>query len=353
MRFTFDIRPSYSILSKPHRAMSTQQHFVLPDLLAVCPLKGSTNPHYLRAAAESTAWVKSYNTLSERKLAFLLQGSSELLVSHAYPYAPYEQFRACCDFVNLLFVVDEVSDDQNGCDARRTGEVFSHVMRYPDWDDGSALAKMTQEFKQRLLASSGPNSYRRFLMHCDDYVNAVAREAEYRERGEVLDVASFQTLRRENSAIRLCFGLFEFALGIDLPDRAFQDQHFMTLYWAAADMVCWSNDVYSYNMEQAKGHTGNNIVTVLMREKGVSLQAASDLIGEHFETLMKRFLDTKKLLPTFGGDLDHAVVKYVEAMEHWVIGNLEWSFESQRYFGAEHDTVKETLVVKLSSADES
>ena len=36
-------------------------------------------------------------------------------------------------------------DDQNGHDARRTGEVFSHVMRYPDWDDGSALAKMTQE----------------------------------------------------------------------------------------------------------------------------------------------------------------------------------------------------------------
>lgn len=78
-------------------------------------------------------------------------------------------------------------------------------------------------------------------MHCDDYVNAVAREAEYRERGEVLDIDAFQTLRRENSAIRLCFGLFEFALGIDLPDFVFQDPHCMTLYWAAADMVCWSN----------------------------------------------------------------------------------------------------------------
>lgn len=106
-------------------------------------------------------------------------------------------------------------------------------------------------------------------------------------------------------------------------------------------------------MEQAKGHTGNNIVTVLMREKNIGLQAASDLIGAHFEALMKRFMDTKKLLPSFGGDLDLAVAKYVEAMEHWVIGNLEWSFESQRYFGTEHDRVKETLVVKLSSADES
>ncbi|KAI0370356.1 terpenoid synthase [Pilatotrama ljubarskyi] len=328
------------------------QQFILPDLLSQCPLKGATNPHYAQAAAESSAWVKSYNVLSDRKLAFLLQGSSELLVSHAYPYAPYEQFRTCCDFVNLLFVVDEVSDDQNGKDARRTGEVFLNTMRYPDWDDGSALAKMTREFKQRLLAFAGPNSYRRFLMHCDDYVNAVAREAEYRERGEVLDMDSFRTLRRENSAIRLCFGLFEFALGIDLPDIVFQDTHFMTLYWAAADMVCWSNDVYSYNMEQAKGHTGNNIVTVLMRQKNIDLQAASDLVGAHFATLMNRFVETKRLLPTFGAGLDDAVARYVEAMEHWIIGNLEWSFESQRYFGAEHARVKETLVVMLNSADE-
>ena len=121
------------------------QQFTLPDLLAVCPFQDKTNPHYERAAAESTAWVKSYNIFSERKLAFLLKGSSELLVSHAYPSAPYEQFRACCDFVNLLFVVDEVSDDQNGSDARRTGEVFLNAMRYPDWDDGSALSQMTLE----------------------------------------------------------------------------------------------------------------------------------------------------------------------------------------------------------------
>ena len=79
------------------------------------------------------------------------------------------------------------------------------------------------------------------MAHCEAYVNAVAREAELRERGEVLDVASFEPLRRENSAIRLCFGLFEFALGIDLPDEVFEDEAFMNLYWAGADMVCWAN----------------------------------------------------------------------------------------------------------------
>ena len=124
--------------------MSSVQ-FTLPDLHAVCPLKGSTSPHYEKAAEESRAWVNGYNLFKGSKLVFFLQGSNELLVSHTYPYAPFAEFRTCCDFVNLLFVVDEVSDDQDGKGARETGEVFLNAMRYPDWDDGSALAKMTRE----------------------------------------------------------------------------------------------------------------------------------------------------------------------------------------------------------------
>lgn len=121
------------------------QQFTLPDLLSVCPLNGSTNPHYKEAAAESRAWINSYNVFTDEKRAFFIQGSNELLVSHTYPYAGYEQFRTCCDFVNLLFVVDEVSDDQNGKDARATGNVYLNVMRDPEWDDGSVLAQMTRE----------------------------------------------------------------------------------------------------------------------------------------------------------------------------------------------------------------
>lgn len=119
--------------------------FTLPDLLSMCPLKGSTNPHYEIAAAQSSSWVNGYNLFTDRKRAFFIQGSNELLVSHTYPYADFEQFRTCCDFVNLLFVVDEVSDEQDGKDARSTGEIYLNAMRDPDWDDGSALAKMTKE----------------------------------------------------------------------------------------------------------------------------------------------------------------------------------------------------------------
>jgi len=323
--------------------------FYLPDLLSPSkPFKGSTNPHYRKAGAESRAWVNSYNIFNDRKRAFFVQGCNELLVSHTYPHAGYEEFRTICDFVNLLFVVDEVSDDQNGADARSTGEVYLNAMKYPGWTDGSPLAKMTGEFRARLTRTSGPRSFRRFLKHCEDYIECVAREAEYRERGEVLDMESFKHLRRENSAIRLCFGLFEYSLGIDLPDEVFENPVFERLYWAAADMVCWANDVYSYNMEQAKGHTGNNIVTVLMKARGCDLQTASDLIGAHYAELMESYLADRKRLPSFGPHVDADVRLYVRAMENWPIGNLEWSFETNRYFGPLHDEIRRTRLVALN-----
>jgi hypothetical protein len=74
--------------------------FTLPDLLSLCPLEGATNPHYERIAAESRAWIHSFDVLPDQKRAFFISGCSELLVSHAYAYAGDEEFRTVCDVVS-------------------------------------------------------------------------------------------------------------------------------------------------------------------------------------------------------------------------------------------------------------
>lgn len=113
-----------------------------------------------------------------------------------------------------------------------------------------------------------------------------------------------------------------------------------------------AQDVYSYNMEQCKGLGGNNIVTVLMREHGTDLQTASDMVGEHFQKLMDQFIMLQGQLPSWSPEVDAAVTDYITAMQHWVIGNLEWSFKTQRYFGKEHARIKDTRVVTLWDAEE-
>nr|UPX76565.1 putative 1,10 3RNPP carbon cyclization sesquiterpene synthase 147 [Hypholoma fasciculare] len=323
---------------------SSVRQLRIPDLFASCPLKPSTNPSYKEAAAESRAWINSYNVFADRKRADFIQGQNELLCSYAYAFAGHEQFRTTCDFVNLLFVVDEVSDDQTGQDARKTGQVYVNATKYVDWDDGSKLSKITKDFRARFYRLAGPKNAKRWETLCQAYTDCVATEAELREQGKVLPLKDFIPLRRNNSAVVLCFALNEYNLGIDLDDEVYQDETFLEAYWAAVDHVCWANDIYSYDVEQSKGHTGNNIVTVLMQENNTSLQETADFIGVQCRKFMETYLSARaRLSPSLGPD----AARFIDVLSFWMVGNITWSFETPRYFGSQRLQVKESGILYL------
>ncbi|KAI0065942.1 terpenoid synthase [Artomyces pyxidatus] len=328
--------------------MPSATHFVLPDLLSLSiAFPDATNPHWKPAAAESRDWVNSYKVFSDRRRAFFFQGQSELLVSHCYPYAEFEQFRTCCDFVNLLFTIDEISDEQTPEDALITGNVFLHAMRDPEWSDGSKLARMTADFRSRLTRTVKPGSFDRFVERCQDYIECVVQEADLRQRGEILDLDSYLVLRRENSAVRVCFALIPYVLGIDLPEEVYQDVMVQKIYMGCVDMVCWANDIYSYNMELNSGLAGNNFMTVLMKTRNMDIQTASDFIGRHYQHLMDEVVAAKRQLRSFGHAVDGDIERYIRGCQHWAAGNLAWSFETPRYFGANRTEIKRSLVVPL------
>lgn len=118
--------------------------FVLPDLVSLVPFPWSTSPYYEKAGAESAAWIDSFNVFKDSKRAFFIQSRFELLCSYVYPYTQYEEFRTCCDLINLTFVVDEVSDLQSGEGASKTAETFLAALSGKK-DDGSLLATITKQ----------------------------------------------------------------------------------------------------------------------------------------------------------------------------------------------------------------
>lgn len=69
----------------------------------------------------------------------------------------------------------------------------------------------------------------------------MVQEAGLRDCGEVLELEDYVHLRRENSAVRVCFGMISYILGIDLPEEVFEDPIFQQIYFSAVDMVCWAN----------------------------------------------------------------------------------------------------------------
>jgi hypothetical protein len=149
--YTVDTQPLLQTGSRTptkHRMSSSPlspKSYRLPNLHSLISFKAKFNPHHDDAAAASKQWVLSFNALKGKKLEFFKQGGSELLCAWAYPYAGVEQLRTCCDFVNLLFTIDEISDEQSGRDAAATGKVFLNAMKNDDFDDSSVLCKMTKE----------------------------------------------------------------------------------------------------------------------------------------------------------------------------------------------------------------
>jgi len=222
-------------------------------------------------------------------------------------------------------------------------------------------------FTARLYKHAKPNCQRRFYQACADYVDAVGKEAEHRVQGKVLDLVSFDRLRRDNSATYPCFGLFEYALDIDLPDEVVEHPTFKNLQDLGCDLIWWGNvslrrpdlvfdlpidplpsqDLYSYDLEQSRGLEGSNVLTVLMEANNFTLQEAADRGDVLFGDIMSRFIAERRKLPSWGPDLDRDVNRYVDTICHWIVGNLHWCLESPRYFGSSREEVWRTRIVKL------
>nr|BBH51506.1 putative sesquiterpene synthase [Clitopilus sp.] len=329
---------------------SKPQTFFLPRLdetFKVLPNNG-LNPHFSTVRPQSRAWIKQYDgeVCGPKMRAFMDNCNFELSNAYTYPYAEPAGLRAAMDLTNILWLYDEYTDTEDGASAERAAVIVNRALKEPGFNDGSWICRMMQDFRRRHIDKAGPDVARRFITNFCNYVDRVAREAILREKNEVLDIPSYILFRRETSAVKTCFDIVEYCLGLNLPQYVHDDPVFVSGYNAAMDLVFWANDLFSYNMEQAKGHSGANIVTVIMKSKRVDLQTAADFVAGYCEALTAQLLEAKQILssrsdPAYSKD----AVRVLEAFGDWVRGNDDWSFATERYFGKENNAVRESRIV--------
>jgi len=79
--------------------------------------------------------------------------------------------------------------------------------------------------------------------------------------------------------------------------------------------------MYSYAVERSKGLSGCNVLTILMKEKGMSLQEASDYTGNYCDDLLDTYLKARKQLSE-SQSLGPKATQFIYAIGHWMMGNL-------------------------------
>lgn len=320
----------------------------IPDTLRNWPWPRFINPHYEECKAESSAWCEGFHAFSPKAQIAFNRCDFNLLAALAWPRLNRDGCRIGCDLMNLFFVIDEWSDVANAKETRKYADIVMDALRNPhkprpagEWVGG----EVTRQYWLNAIKTATPTAQKRFIDCFQRYTDAVVQQSADRDHSYIRSIDSYFEVRRETIGAKPSFAINE--VHLNLPDHVLDHPVIKSLTVSCIDMLIIGNDLCSYNVEQARGDDGHNLVTIVMNQLGLDVQGALDWIGILHDQLAGRFLSDYRRIPSFGPRLDLDVMVYCDGLGNWVRGNDQWSFESERYFGKEGIKVLKERKVKL------
>ncbi|KAF7333960.1 Terpene cyclase [Mycena sanguinolenta] len=323
----------------------------LPDIHERWPFPVAYNRWEDPVSAETLAWLESLSILSAAELK-KYHGRINFCNFSAMTYAHFadmEQFRVACDLINLLFVVDDITDEMSAEEARRMSVISLDGLRnweIPRPSGEHPAGEMHRSFSARLHRVASSDVLARFITNYELYLKAVVNEADERDHSVVRSsFDSYLTLRRETGAVPMCFDLL--LVPDEIPERILNDARVARVERLGLDLICVGNDILSFNVEQARKAT-HNAVIVVMHEQGLSAQDAMDFVGRWYCQTVEEFLEAMRDVPPCDSVIIRTRVKmYFAAIANWVTSNYEWSLRSGRYFAADQDPLESGWAVPL------
>ncbi|KAK7690901.1 hypothetical protein QCA50_006003 [Cerrena zonata] len=248
--------------------------------------------------------------------------------------------------MDWAFCFDDWSDQYADVEVQTAVESIKQCLRNPIvQQDDPPFYRLTKSLFGRFFQTAGPRCAKRFIQTMDQYLDGVVYEVTSREC-DILDSQHYTTLRRKTSGLYPSFVLTEFAAGLDLPDEVTDNPAIRSMEDAANDWVSWTNDIFSYRKEEVVGGT-HNLVAVIMNELDLDLQSAMDRAGQMCFSCITRFEADRRILPSWGSEIDQQVETYIQGLQSWIVGSLHWSFACQRYFESRGEKIKNHRVVDL------
>lgn len=62
------------------------------------------------------------------------------------------------------------------------------------------------------------------------------------------------------------------------------------------------------------------MIVILMKYHGHSIQSAIDYVGALCSATIDTFCENKKLIPSWGPDIDNMVERYTGGLQDWIVG---------------------------------
>ncbi|KAJ7894310.1 terpenoid synthase [Mycena olivaceomarginata] len=309
---------------------------LFPDTLCNWPWLRHLNPHFEVCKDESAAWLETFNAFSPKaQKAFTAVTSVNpvpyLLAALAYPLLDKDGCRVGCDLMNLFFLIERTFRQNPSGHCHAYPSKPQYVRPDGEWIGG----EVARQFWLNAIRIATPTSQGRFIDEFHIYMDSMVQKAQDRTEDHIRGIDEYS-----RSAASLS--------GMNIPDEVLRNEHIETLISASTDMILIANDLYSYNVEFARGDDRHNLVAIVMRALNLDLAATFEWISNHHDGLVEKFLAAFSRVPHYRDpQLDHQVTEFIHGLGNWVRGYDVWSFESERYFGKGGKEIQITRTVEL------
>jgi hypothetical protein len=296
---------------------------------------GQADQHTVRWAKE-IGLVRT--TEASRRLAATSPG---MLAAHCYPTAVPGDLCLLADWMTWLFTLDDHNDEGSyGWDPESLERALTSLF-FSLWpDDSRAPNNPLEEAFVNIVsrvADRMPEAWlHRFLRHVINYFDAYVRQAAHRRGDQVPDLDVFAQLRRDAGAIMPSFDLVEFVEATMLPASLYYSRTYQRLLITAADVVCWTNDLMTFEKEIARGDN-QNLVVVAQHALGFSLERSIDYVDKRAGQQVERFVEAEAELDQvfdtlrISDPLRKKTLTCVTMLKAWMRGHVDWGRDTARY----------------------
>ncbi|MDX3239474.1 terpene synthase family protein [Streptomyces sp. ME03-5709C] len=297
------------------------------------------NPGLGQVETQVMTWARNAGLLSELTRDQAGRERQIAMAGHVWPWAAADRLTELARLTLWMFAVDDGSDA--GPDPG-TGARLQAMACAVDGCERQASAsaspavRVLGEVVPRVTGAMGAAWGDRFRRHLTAWIRTNQDMLRIRAGEEVPTPEAYVAWRRVSGATGWCFDLIEYAQEAEVPAAIWYSPACLALREAAADVIGWTNDLFSVDKELRSGET-TNLVLVLRHHRGLTLDDAVDETRLwHARRVAALRTATRDLYATaLATDLTSAqlaaVCQYADGIHAWARGFLDFSQASARY----------------------
>lgn len=296
----------------------------------ICPIASRINPHYEQVLEASKSWVGDHGLVSEGRATRTFDRLRiPEFVARAYPYASAHDLRIVTDWTVWGFLADDEHDRLTHRPDLLRRRFLEHV-QVLEGDMCAALATTDlalADLRARILHRSNQSTLHRFARSAAEWFDSMHWEATYRSRGTRPTLAEYLRAREVTVGMYTEYALFDVTHQVETSPDFWNRPDLRLLMAMAANVIGWSNDLFSFAKEREIGDP-HNLVLLLLADPARDEEMACRTVVEMHNDEMLRFL---ALSESTMQSRDGTVRAFVQMLHHWIRANMDWARASNRY----------------------